>query len=249
MVGRRGAGSDESLGNSTVPETVKGLLETAFTGPVWPASVMLAFLLIYAILILVGVADADLENPDFGSGGDLGDTAGGAIGGGGGSEISDSIDSLGSLGATTVRWLNLSRVPLFVWTGVFGFAWWVISLVLWEGFDRHRYEPTLLASLLLAARNVVLGVAVTKLATSPMTHWFERNSFYRADRLIGQECEISTSEATPQFGRAKYKTDAAPLLLNVRTTGETLTKGQRAKIVDFDTQTRIYTVQSSEAER
>lgn len=239
-----------------MPETLTGLLETAFTGPVWPASVMLGFLLIYAILILVGVADADLENPDFGSGADLPDAGGGGVGGGGGlvgddgaSEVSGSLDAVGSLAATTVRWLNLSRVPVFVWMGVFGFTWWVISLVLWEGFDRHRYQPTLLASLLLAARNVVLAVGVTKLATSPMTKWFERNSFYRADRMIGDECEISTSEATPEFGRAKYKTDAAPLLLNIRTTGETLAKGQRVRIVDFDPKTRIYTVQSSEAQR
>ncbi|WP_164103956.1 hypothetical protein [Candidatus Laterigemmans baculatus] len=247
-----------------MPATLTGLLETAFTGPVWPASVMLGFLLIYAILILVGLADADLESPEFGSGGDLPEAGGelpsggaagsgaagsGSLGGGGAEELPDSLDSLGSLGAATVRWLNLSRVPLFVWMGLFGFTWWVISLVLWDAFDRHRYAPTLLASLLLASRNAVLAVGVTKLATGPMTRWFERNHFYRSDRMIGEECEISTTEATAQFGRAKYKTDAAPLLLNVRTTGETLVKGQRATIVDFDTKTRIYTVQSSEADR
>lgn len=228
-----------------MPETVTGLLETAFTGPVWPASVMLSFLLLYSVLILVGAADADLETSNFGGSGGLEVEAGDV----GTEPSSHGADALGSIGATTVRWLNLSRVPLFVWGGVFGFLWWVVSLVLWESFDSRRYEPTLLPSLLLTVRNVVIAVAATKLATGPMTRWFERNRFYRADQLIGSECEISTGEATPLFGRAKYKTDAAPLLLNVRTNGETLVKGQRAKIVDFDAQTRIYTVQSSEAKR
>lgn len=220
-------------------DALANLLEAAFVGPVWPASVLLGCLLVYSLLSLVGLADVDMEAPDMGDGPDVG-----------GDVSSHHLPgSLGSLGAAAVGWLNMSRVPLFMWLGIFGVVWWVISLVMWDGFDQNRYRPTLVTSLLLAVRNGVIAVGVTKLATGPMTKWFERKSFYRPAHLIGGQCEISTSEATSEFGRAKYKTDAAPLLLNVRTKGETLVKGQRATITDFDQQTRIYTVQSSEAQR
>lgn len=222
-------------------DALANLLETSFTGPVWPASVLVGVLLVYAVMSLVGLVDVDLETPDFG--GDGGYVGGGDAGG------EHLTGSLGSIGAATVACLNLNRVPLFIWVGVFGVVWWVVSLVMWDGFDQHRYRPTIVTSLLLAVRNGVIAMAVTKFTTGPMTKWFERNQFYRSEHLIGGQCEISTSEVTPEFGRAKYKTDAAPLLLNVRTKGETLVKGQLATIVDFDPQKRVYTVQSSEAQQ
>jgi hypothetical protein len=180
---------------------------------------------------LIGFADSAFEPPDLG----LDDPS------------VDLSDSFGSIGAATFRWLNLDSVPLFVWAVLFGISWWLISLGLWEWFDRLRYEPTLVASLLLASRNVVIAVGLTKVISNPMRTWFERGSAFSTEDLMGQLCEIQTGEATPEFGRAKYKTDGSPLLLNVRTSGETLVKGQTAVIIDFEPTKRIYIVQSAEA--
>lgn len=207
------------------------LLELAFTGPVWPASLLLLLLLLYSVLVFFGLADSAMDPPDFG----------------GGDPSVDVSDSMTSVGAMSLRWLNLDSVPIFIWFGVFGLCWWLLSIGLWEWFDSSRYQPTIVPSLLLTARNVVIAVAATSLITKPMRSWFERGRAYSAEDLIGQQCEIQTGEATPQFGRAKFKTDGAPLLLNIRTTGQTLYKGQQAAIVDFDPEKRIYIVQSPEA--
>ena len=80
-----------------------------------------------------------------------------------------------------------------------------------------------------------------------MRGWFERGRAFSIETLVDEVCEIQTGEANVEFGRAKYKTDGAPLLLNVRTRGETLVKGERAKIVDYDPEKRIYIVESVEA--
>lgn len=206
------------------------LLELCLTGPVWPASVLLGLLLAYSVLVFVGLADGGLDGPDVDADG-----------------FGDFADSTASLGLTTVRWLNLDAVPLFIWASAFSVLWWLISLLLWNQFDQHRYQATWIPSILLTVRNSVLALLCTKYATLPMRSLFERSTALGADALIGKTCEIDTSEATTQFGRAKYRTDGAPLLLNVRTSGETLTKGQRALLIDFDPETRIYTVQSAEA--
>ena len=52
----------------------------------------------------------------------------------------------------------------------------------------------------------------------------------------------TTSKADSKFGQAKYRTEAAPLLLNVRTDGSIIRKGERARLIDFDSKKRIYTV-------
>ena len=207
--------------------------EVLFTGPVWPPSVLICLLLAYSVLILLGYFELDLGLSDF-TGEDVG---------------SDWGDSGASLGALTTRWLNLDSIPIFIWFGTFGFCWWVLSLGLWIQIDQARYEPTLVSSLILAGRNLVIAILITKVVTYPLKRFFERGSAYRPEHLVGNTCEIETTEATEEFGRARYRTDGAPLLLNVRTRGESLKKGDTAQIIDFDPQSKIYFVQSVEAQQ
>ena len=58
--------------------------------------------------------------------------------------------------------------------------------------------------------------------------------------LIGKTCVITTGEATKTNGEAQFATDAAPLLLTVRTAGETLKKGELAEICDYSPDENIY---------
>ncbi len=209
-------------------EWITDFVHLMFTGPVWPSSLLICLLLAYSVLVLTGLADASLDVSDAGM--DSG---------------ADFAGSAGSIGAATVRWLHLDRIPVFIWISVFGFTWWVLSLVLWDAFDSDRYQPTVVVSLLLAIRNSVIAVGLTKIFTWPMKTWFDASTPYNPEMILGNDCEIATGEATPEFGRAKFKTNGSPLLLNIRTNGETLVKGQLAQIVDFDPETRIYIVQSS----
>jgi hypothetical protein len=65
-----------------------------------------------------------------------------------------------------------------------------------------------------------------------------------AEELLGRICIISTSEATPDFGQAKYSSDAgAPLLLTVHTTDGVIPRGHEARIVDYSPERRVYIVE------
>jgi len=204
--------------------------QTLFTGPVWPASLLVSFLLLYSLLLLGGLLDYGLEVPEAEAGG------------------VDWIDTGSSLGAVTIRWLNLSSLPVFVWLVIFALLWWLLSLGIWVAYDRqHHGPPTLGISLLLATRNLVIAVGLTKIVTNPLRKWFAHASPYRPEQIVGHDCEIETGEASPTFGRVRFRTRGAPLLLNVRTTGEILRKGERARIVDYDPETTTYIVQSSSA--
>lgn len=244
-----------------VPETIVTFLERLFVGPVWPASIMVCLLLAYTLVALLGIFDLDLDvdadvSPDMDLGGpDLGgpdvggpDVSGPELGGADASGPEIGGDLLGGIGGMTVRWMNLDRLPLILWLSAFTVSFWAVSYFLWYGFDVRRYSPTLVTSLLLTARNVVIATTVTKFVTEPLSRLFVPPPQYSPSTLIGQHCTVSTSEVNESFGQAKFRTDAAPLLLNIRTDGEHLAKGTRVQIIAFDADRRLYKVTAAPEE-
>jgi hypothetical protein len=230
------------------------LSERMFVGPVWPASILVGLLVLYTILGLIGLidfgfdvpevdldpgldADVSLEMPEV----DLPDV-----------EMPDGahvdFDFLHGLGAATVRWTNFGRIPVVLWGGLFAVAFWSVSYGLWHTFDSNRYDPNWLPSILLTIRNFVIATGITKAVTQPLLGYFVAPPSYDYRRLLGATCEISTSEATSEFGQAKFRTNAAPLLLNVRTDGAHIPKGTEVRIIGFDKEKRIYKVTHLQAE-
>ena len=129
-----------------------------------------------------------------------------------------------------------------IWMGVFVFLFWMLSYGLWHGFDSDRYAPTWIPSMLLVVRNGVMAIIATKYITQPVVGKFLPPPAYDKDRLLGATCEISSIVACPSFGQARFRTNSAPLLLNVRTDGPEIPKGTEVRIVDVDPSKRIYTV-------
>jgi len=234
--------------------TIEHFLESVFAGPMWPASVLLGLLLCYLGLAILGAADLSMEGPDLGvpdGAAELPDlpAADADLGGG---ETSWEAPAGGQgggllgLGAISLRWLNLGRMPVILWLGTFTILFWCVSWILWKFVDR---PPSVWwMNLVLIVRNGVISVAATKIATNPMTKWFADASRYHPGTLIGETCEISTGEANPDFGQARFRTNGAPLLLNIRTAGGTLRKGDLARITAFDSERRIYTVTQADSE-
>lgn len=236
-----------------VEEVLTDLANRMFVGPVWPASLLVCLMVMYTLVALIGLIDLDLEAPDVDLdvdvdvSADIGtpdldavdlDVAGGDV------SVSQpgGLAFLTGFAAATVRWSNFGRVPLVIWFGAFTVIFWAVSYGLWHGFDAARYEPVWVPSILLAIRNFVIAVVVTKYATQPVVGKFTPEPGYDKDRLLGATCEISSITASPTWGQAKFRTNAAPLLLNVRTNGSEIPKGTEVRIIDFDPSKRIYTV-------
>ena len=95
---------------------------------------------------------------------------------------------------------------------------------------------------------MVIGVAGAKFATEPMRKFFDHTDKYKPRDLVGRACHITTFEANTESGQAKLKTDAAPLLIDVRTQDGVLSKGDRATIVDVDVEANIYFITKSDTE-
>lgn len=155
-------------------------------------------------------------------------------------------DTLGSFVLAPTKWLNLRSVPFLVWMGIFTIAWWTISVICWMSVDEWLIGnpgPTMTG--LLIVRNLAFTLPLTKAITQPMIGWFADTGSLDSQSLIGGEAEICSYDATPENGQAKFKTGAAPLLLNVRTDGPHLIKGTRVWITHYDSNKRVYLVSAT----
>ncbi len=154
--------------------------------------------------------------------------------------------AIGGVVLTPAKWLNLRDLPIIVWGGVFTIAWWVVSIVGWYVCDVHLFgkEVEWFWSTLLIMRNIAIALVATKFITQPMRNWFANHELVARD-LVGEEVLIISYDASPTHGQARFKTDGAPLLLNIRTDGPILPKGTRVWITHYDIAKRIYIVSAT----
>lgn len=227
-----------------MPESLIELADRMFVGPVWPASILVCLMVGYTLLAVIGLIDLGFDPPDLDldPGMDM-DVSLEGVGLGAPDGADVSIDFLHGLGAGSIRATNFGRVPLVMWGGVFTVAFWSVSYGLWHTFEATLFSPPgWFSSSLLTLPNAVIAVAVTKCVTQPMLRYFVPPPKYGHGKLLGATCEICTIEATGEFGQAKFRTNAAPLLLNVRTDGPHIPKGTEVRIIGFDRDKRIYKV-------
>lgn len=224
--------------------TAELLVDRMTVGPVLPATILVGLLVLYTLVAMIGLIDFDLGMPDLDI--DVPDP-----------DIPDlnvdahhvDLDLLQGIGGSALRFINLGRVPMIIWGGFFTVAFWSIAYTLWHHFDVTHYQPDFLTSSILTARNVILSVLVTKICTGPLIKYFAPLPRYDTKRIVGSTCEVVSLEATAQYGQAKFRTHAAPLLLNIRAIdGQTFQKGDEVRIVACDESKRIYQVTSLDPE-
>ena len=225
--------------------TLDNVVDHLFVGPMIPATIMAALCGVYLLISLLGVFDFGVDGGpelDVDTGVDL--DAGADFEPGG---EAMSSDIFGGLGAATLRAVNLDRVPLMLWMSAFSVLFWLFSFLLWFEFDVNRYAPIFTTSVWLVLRNVVLAVVATRFVTRPLHRLLQPSRQYHAKSLVGESAVVETDKVDGEFGRARYQSNAAPLLIRIRTAGETLQKGARVDLLDYDAATREYLVAATES--
>lgn len=226
-------------------------VEHLFIGPMWPATLLAMFVWAFVLISLLG-----FFTPDFGFGGpdvdveteidlDPGIDVDAGLDGDVSVDPSHDVhsDFLGGFAAATLKAVHLDRVPLMIWLAVFSLLFWVVTYVMWFEFDSRRYAAMWLPSVLLTIRNGVIAVVLTRLLTSPLHRLLVPPTHYHRETLVGGTALVETSQVDGSFGRARYATNAAPLLINIRTVGEVIPKGSRVKLLAYDPEKKEYLVE------
>jgi len=202
-----------------ITQQVATYLEQCFTMPVLPSTLLVLGIVCYGVLVLLGALDFDLLDIDV----DI--------------DADADLGAVSSAGFVALKFLNIGEVPVMIWLCIYGLVWWGISQALWISWDQTARDPH---TTLLLFRNVATSVVLTKFITNPLAKVFAKPARFRPEELVGRECEISTYEVTTEFGQAKCPTDAAPLILDVRMEAGQLSKGEKARIVDYDPKGKIH---------
>lgn len=138
-----------------------------------------------------------------------------------------------------LHFINVGDVPVMLVASVLILCLWIGSLI--SNFYFTGGSPGL--ALLCLVPNLVISLVVTRYVTMPLRPLFRYIMKEHGEErvVVGQMCQITTSQATDSFGQAEIATSGAPLLINVRTMdGSELPKGATAVVVQHDEARGIY---------
>lgn len=206
---------------------MEAFLETCFTGPVLPASILLVLVAMYWAMFVVGAAGLELFDLDLDFDADL--------------DVDSAFDTVMSAGAITLRFLNIGKLPFNLWLSVFALAYWVISIA----WDKPEYHEAIGMTIAIAGRNALVSLVPAKILTQPLRGKFDPVEPDSAEDLVGKVGEVTTSEVSQSSGQARFASDGAPLLLNVRTIQGILPKNEQVTIVDYESDKNIYLVEKA----
>jgi len=201
------------------------LFETSFSWPALPASVLMLLCFAYWLMVMLGAMDIEMFDLDL--------------------DFEADGDVM-SAGFVALKFLNIGDMPLMLWASIFSLSFWSSTMLIDLPILEAEAAPS--DVLPVIARNLGIALVLTKLGTQPLRGRFVPTEPNRLEDLIGQTCVITTSEATAEFGQAEFNTEAAPLLLNVRTIDGSIAKGQLAEIVDMAAEKNIYLVKTVNGE-
>lgn len=208
-----------------------------------PATIALAALFLWSLLTVIAGVGSDFSLGDWLPSSDLTNL--------GDSGLSNSPhnpleNALAGVLMTPMKWLNLREIPFIIWGSIFTISWWLTSITAYYAILRQLLSTPInfWASIPVTLICMTIAAIVTKYLTHPLRHLFASTELKARD-LVGEEVTVSSYEASIKHGQARFKTNGAPLLLNIRTDGPTLPQGTRVWITHYDSQKRVYQVSAT----
>ncbi|HEY0454064.1 hypothetical protein [Actinophytocola sp.] len=197
-------------------------LDAALSFPAVLFTFLLAVVVLYWLLVVLGTLDLDL------AGGDDGGTDGGDNGG-----TDGFLDGLG-LGGVPVT-VSVSVLIVFAW-----FVAIVGGLAL-AGLDGAGKVLLGIGVLLVA---VIAGLLAARLVALPLRKLYVSGTEPSRSDFVGRACVIRTGRVSTDFGQAEVTAaDGSSAVIQVRQTGEhELAAGRLALIFDYDTDGEFFWV-------
>jgi len=197
------------------------LLQAAVLPPNLVATGLLVFVLLYWLTVIVGLLDfktADLHADAGHLPGAHADWFNGAL-----------------------AFFNLGRVPLMLFVSFVALPLWVGSILA----NYYTDNTSLLRGLLFLLPLLLASLFVAKVLTQPFVRLFAalEKDHDGGALALGKVCTVLLPATASQLGQATVRIDGAPLMLNVRTTGRPLGKGETALVIDYDTPRRCYLIE------
>ena len=196
-------------------------------------SVLLAVVLVYWLLAIVGLVDFGETDVDL----DIGSHADGPG------------DDLGAIASYVVAF-GLSGVPFSIVVTLLVIVGWTLStlasiwLLAWVPTTLLQVAVGLALLLLCAALSVIITARIVR----PMRGLFVTRYGTRSEDLVGQSCKVLTGVVDEKQGRAEVAQRGAGINIRVwAPSPNALTRGSAALIVEYDSAGHRYLIQPVDA--
>ena len=229
-----------------------------------PYTVMLAFIVGYWLLVIVGAMDFDIFTPDVDAGLDTlegsleaasadadvhvpahtgadlptGDVDAGDV------DATQAAEVAGpGLLVSLLKFFNIGEIPLMMILSIFVLTAWVVSILTNAMFSNREA----MWAVVLMPVNVIFSLLVTKIVSTPLVSIYRKldvNSGKSYEDLVGKSCIVKSSTVSPTHGQVVLQTpDGAPRVLNaICKPGEQLNRGDRALIIEHDRRRNVYDI-------
>lgn len=206
------------------------LLHAAIAPPNLVATGLLVFVLLYWLTVIVGLLDMKTVDIDLDDHGHFHYDSPGLHDGGGTGWLHGAL-----------AFFNLGRIPLMVFLSFVALPLWVGSILA----NYYTANESLLLGLTFLLPLFVGSLFVAKFLTLPFVKLFTalEKDHDAGAVVIGKVCTVLLPATASQLGQASVPADGAPLMLNVRSTGAPLAKGETALVIDFDAARRCYLIE------
>lgn len=209
---------------------MENFLSTAFSFPTLIFSVLLALISVYWFFTILGLFDIEILDFDFDLDMEL-DYAGEAppIGG-----LAGVMIALGLTGLPVT--IIISFIILFAW-----FFTYISSLYLLSLLDVGIWFWLATAGTILFA--LMLSVPVTIFLTKPMQRFFRVSYATKSHELLGESCQVISSEVTATYGEAQLHKKENHFIFQVRNAQKNnIKKGDSVILLEYNQKQNYYLV-------
>lgn len=218
---------------------MQAVLEASLAFPTVIFTVLLAFALLYAALVILGALDLDFLDGVLGIESLQG--ADGAM------DAGDGAEHLGGAGviAGIMAALGIAGIPVTVWGSVLVLLAWVLCMI---GMQLAApYLPQGLAGALVAAAigfvSFLVGGFVASRLVRPLRRVYVTESAPRRSSLVGRSCTILSARVDATSGRGEIDDGGSGFIAEIRCDGpDELKRGDQAVVYDYDPLEAVFRV-------
>jgi hypothetical protein len=189
------------------------ILREAFSVPNLPVTLFLGAVLLYWLLVMTGLLEAEMDAADLSAGADL--DAGHAGHGAAGAPLGLPKDGflIGCL-----RFMYMDRVPVMVVMSFMALFMWVISVLGNYHFNGTPGDRSSAVALALLFPNFIISALLTRIAVTPLAKLFDtmNHAQTEAEAVVGREGRVISSRVDERYGQVEIITKASPVLVNAR---------------------------------
>ena len=209
---------------------MQALLDASLSGLNIIPTVLMAFVLIYWIIVIIGVIDIDTLDFDVDVEADL--------------DVDGDVEVGGEGLAGVLSFFNIGHMPFMIFLSFLAFPLWVLSILSVQYFG----ITNLFANAGILVLLFVASLFIAKILTTPIAKFYMKlRQEDEAVNPIGKRCKVLLTVRSDSMGQAEIKANGTSILISAVTRdGVEIKKGEYALVIDHIKDGNHYLIEPDE---